>query len=263
MEGDGLMAAHEAYFDESERKGGVFCVAGYAFLPRQARRFVKEWRAVFDPYGGFHMVDLVSKHEGFEGITNSERDALLKEAVHIVNSRMQFGVAVSCYMDEVRLHSPKWIRGFSHAYPLCCQLSMVALGTSLDTAGIPDGVTYVFESGHAYEAEATDVIKSIVSDPDLKRRCHHEGTAFLPKPRAVPLQAADLLAWEWAKCKDETLDQELRPIRKSLLALSQRDPHRYRVHHITGPKLIKYLGVVRNLGLEQLREQGESRHEIQ
>src|ERR1700689_3708649 len=101
-----LVSTIEAYFDESERReSGVFCVAGYAFLPRQARRFIKEWTDLFKPYGGFHMKELAHSCGRFVGISRSEHDRLIREAVRIVNQRKSFGVAVSCALDEVIVYS--------------------------------------------------------------------------------------------------------------------------------------------------------------
>ena len=73
----------QAYLDESERKGGVFAVAGYVFYPREARRFVREWRQLFPQ--GFHMVDLLAKRKVFAAISDGERDGLLRAAVQVIN----------------------------------------------------------------------------------------------------------------------------------------------------------------------------------
>lgn len=54
------MAVIHAYLDESEhQESGWFCVAGYVFEARLARRFAKEWRAVFRDRD-FHATDLQS-----------------------------------------------------------------------------------------------------------------------------------------------------------------------------------------------------------
>jgi hypothetical protein len=251
IEGDGVMAVFETFFDESERKGGIFCVAGYAFLPRQARKFIKEWKPLFEPYGGFHMKDLVHERNGFANISDTRRDHLLKEAVRIVNQTMQLGVAVSCPLDEIMLHSQE-VRAFKHAYPICCYLSMVNLVSLMVDLNLDRDVYYTFEAGHPYESDARNFIDAIVRNHQLKLDFRHAGDAFLPKRGAVPLQAADLLAWEWAKCQDETLEQHLRPLRKSLRALFMRDPKRYRIAHIKGEKLIKWLNAMPGL----LREDG-------
>jgi len=258
LEGKGPVALLEAYFDESERAGGVFCVAGYAFAPPQARKFVKEWARLFDGYvGGFHMVDFVHRRGAFKGLAVTEQGPLLREAVKIINRRMAFGVAVSCNLAEVELRSPRWMRGFGHAYPVCCHLCMMALGSLIGDANLRGDVTYVFEAGHPSEPEARDFMKGATESPDLKRSYRHRGDSFLPKSDAVPLQAADLLAWEWAKCRDETLEQGIRPLRKSLRALFESAPKRYKIAHITGEPLVRFMTAVRDLGLLQLQEEAD------
>lgn len=251
IEGRGIVGLLEAYFDESERQGGIFCVAGYAFIPRQTRTFIKAWKPLFAPFGGFHMKDLVHRRKGFEGISCDQRDNLLREAVRIINTTMQFGFAVSCPMDEIMLHSQS-VHAFRHAYPICCYLAMIELVHMMIEARVEREVFYTFESGHPCEGEAREFIKAIASNPAAKRDLRHAGDAFLPKNAAVPLQAADLLAWEWAKCKDETIDRRLRPIRNSLLALFRRDTKRYKVAHVHGEKLAKYLAVMPGI----LRQEG-------
>jgi hypothetical protein len=80
----------EAYLDESERTGGVFCIAGYLFVPRQARRFAKEWTQLFGPKGA-HMVDLCARRQQFKDLSRQECNRLIKEAVKIIKYRMTFG----------------------------------------------------------------------------------------------------------------------------------------------------------------------------
>ena len=251
----------EAYFDESERPSGVFCIAGYTFAPEQAKKFKKEWTRLFEKTGGFHMVDMAHRREAFKDISRDECNRMLKEAVSIVNDRVTAGVAVSCNVNEVNLLTPKWIRGFAHAYPICAYLCMMVIGRLIDKQGVHGNITYVFEAGHKFEAEALEFIKTISQVPDWRDASRYGGHAALPKKDAIPLQAADLFAYEWAKFRDETLEQKKRPIRKSLLNLFKRVPSRYGCFHLTGKPLERYFYKIRDLGLLQLQEeqQGESR----
>jgi hypothetical protein len=244
----------EAYFDESERTGGVFGVAGYAFVPAQARKFEKEWSTVFAASGGCHMVDLAAARGEFKGTPRKELDQLLKEAVKIINKRISFGVSISCNVAEVQQLSPRWIQGFGHAYPICCHFAMFALGNAIGDAGLRDDVAYTFEAGHLYEPEARAFMMNVAKGGPFKESYRYRSDSFLSKSDAIPLQAADMLAWEWTKCQDETLEKRIRPIRQSLYALFKSDPRRYTVRHFTGPKLAEYFGIARNLGLLQLQE---------
>jgi hypothetical protein len=64
-----------------------------------------------------------------------------------------------------------------------------------------------------------------------------------------------MLAWEWAKFRDETLEQQRRPIRKSLLSLFASNPKRYSGSHVTGEPLARFMMKIRELGLLQLQEE--------
>jgi|SRR5271157_1706638 len=246
----------EAYFDESERPSGLLCVAGYAFAVPQARKFTKDWSRLFSDYGGFHMNEFAHRRKGFAGMSDNEHARLMREAVRIINARMTAGVAVSCRLSEMQALSPAWIRGFGHAYPVCCHWAMNALCLVLRSEGISDSIAYFFEKGHPHEAEARDFVKTASLSPELKKMYRHESDHFIPKSDAVALQAADLLAWEWVKFKDETLDQNLRRLRKSLRALFEYAPKRYKVAHCGGASLAKAMAKTRHLFYEQIEEEG-------
>lgn len=172
-----------AYFDESERQGGVFCVAGFAFVPHQAKKFTKEWSRLFADYpGGLHMRHLAHCTGPFSRISIAEQRRLMVEAVKIINRRISAGFAVSCNLAEVELFAPKWIRGFGHAYPLCCHLAMIAVGNFLEKSGSSERVTYVFESGHLYMNEARDFMRNVVQNPAVKESYHTAGMPSYANP---------------------------------------------------------------------------------
>jgi hypothetical protein len=236
-----------AYFDESERMGGLLCVAGYVFSPEQARKFTKEWQRLFGKYGGLHMREFIHLRGRFKEITQQERDRMLCEAVNIINRRITLGVAISCHTHEVDAISAKFVRGYGHAYPLCCHLAMSDAVIGLNEAGYQGNIAYVFEAGHAHEAEARDFVKVAALNDELRSMFRYHSDAFIPKSDAVPLQAADLLAWEWAKCQDETIEQPIRHVRKSLKSLFLHAPKRYKVAHCTGDMLKEYMHNIREL----------------
>jgi hypothetical protein len=240
-----MAAMLEAYLDESERTGGVFCIAGYLFVPRQARRFAKEWTQLFGPKGA-HMVDLCARRQQFKDLSRQECDRLIKEAVKIIKYRMTFGVVVSCDARQVDQHSPKFIVGFGHAYPVCCHLVMGVTGEWAREHRPGEKVTFIFEAGHKYESEANHFVCDALGSLGMKDYWQYGGHAFLSKQDATPLQAADFLAWEWTKFKDETHDKNIRPIRRSLRALIEGSRSRYWTAHLKDEALRKYSDHVRN-----------------
>lgn len=76
----------QAYFDESERQSGTFCVAGYAFAAYQGEKFIKEWDALFAPFGGFHMREFAHGRGRFDGTSQAQRHEMLHKAVQVINS---------------------------------------------------------------------------------------------------------------------------------------------------------------------------------
>jgi hypothetical protein len=115
-------------------------------------------------------------------------------------------------------------------------------------------ISYIFEDGHPGCKEADDFIRATSQCYAFKKMYHYRSHAFVPKSDAVPLQAADMLAWEWTKFKDETLDKGSRELRKSLRALFQAHPKQYKIAHITGSSLRKYFAQWDEIGKEELRE---------
>ena len=203
------------------------------------------------------MNELAHKRKGYKGISDQERMRLIREAVKIVASRFSYGVAVTVNIHEFKANTPGWIRGFKDAYPFLCHMAMTALVKVSNAHDDVSPITYVFEAGHAYEPEARDFVRQASLSPEMREMYRYNGDTFLPKTEAVPLQAADLLAWETAKFKVETLDRSERAIRLSLAALWKAAPKRYQVAFCGGQPLMKALGKYRALGIQQLQEEEE------
>ena len=252
----------QAYFDESERENRLLCVAGYVFAPQHARQLKREFDKAFGQYGGFHMKDLVARRRGFKGISEEDQHRLIRVAVDSVKSHFRYGVAATISIAEYDLIAPKWIRGFKNAYPFLCHLAMTAVATIVRAHGENGPIAYVFEAGHAHEAEARHAVRQMSQSQELRDYYMHHSDSFLPKPDAVPLQAADLLAWETCKFKHETIDGE-REIRKSLLALFEVDTSRYKISFHGGPTLKRAMEKYHALALEQYYEEEEWRKQRQ
>ena len=257
--GNRKVALLRAFFDESERENGLLCVAGYVFAPYQARKLAKEFRAEFAQYGGFHMKELAHKRKGYKNISDGERDRLVQSAVNIVRERFSYGVAVTVNKHEYEAQAPRFIKGFKNAYPFLCHLAMMAVPHVAEKNGDRQFVHYVFEAGHPFEAEAVFAVGQVMQVPELKAHYRYAGHSFLPKADAVPLQAADLLAWETAKFKDETLDRRMREMRRSLRSLFTADTKRYHLSFCGGASLTRSLEKYRALAIEQTEEERDAK----
>jgi hypothetical protein len=250
----GLLVVLEAYFDESAQDG-VFSVAGFAFAKPQVKKFSKEWSKLFHPYGFCHMTDLHARQEQFEGIDDDEASRLCTEAINIINERTTFGVAVGCNLSEIDDFLPKHIDGCGDAYTFCCHVAMRTLGTLVRESGFDDRIAYVFESGHKYAAEAHRFMGFAELVPALKAAYRHHSHAFVPKAGAVPLQAADIFAWEYARYWNLTVSQQKIKMRRSFASLLSSGRKtiefnkRYKINFFTGPPLRRILQEVADLGV--------------
>ncbi len=247
-----------AYFDESERDG-LLCVSGVAFTERGARLLAREYKNVFGSYGGFHMVDLVARADGYKGISSEERVSLIKEAVRIFGDYFSYGVSVTIGLKEYMEQSPTFMRGLGQAYPFLCHLGMTALVELMRAHREEERIAYVFEAGHAYEAEARDFVAMCAATKELRTFYMHGEDSFVPKADAVPLQAADLLAWETVKFQLETVETAKRKMRLSFLAMHAARPGRIKMHFCKGPRLRKALNGYRQVGLKALEEEQQRR----
>lgn len=254
----GKVAVLHAYFDASERPGGVYCVAGFAFAKEQAKKFNRDWKRLFVDFGGCHMKELAHGAGRFKGLDSKQRGGLQVEAVKIIRKRFTYGVIVSCDKTEIESMLPKWINGLQGAYPVCCHIAMIALGHQIEKSGHENEVAYFFESGDQWSGAAHDFMGRADKSPELKKAYRHRSHAFVNKDGALALQAADMLAWEWTKFRDETLIQRKRAMRKSLIAMIGGEGGKLHKNvdgrHITGAPLRRFCRLVANLGLEQLRE---------
>ncbi len=249
----------KAYFDASKRPSGIFCVAGFAFTEPQVKKFDQEWWDIFGKYGGCHMRELAHGAGRFKGVNSSAAGKLQKRAVRVIKRRMSYGVAVSCDLNEINDLLPAWIEGFQDAFPVCCHAAMAGMGVKLDKMGVRDEVAYFFESGDEFSGVAHDFMSRTDDTPELKASYHHGSHTFIPNEKARPLQAADMLAWEWTKFIDETFTQRKREARKSLKALmNYGEDERYQTLHLTGAPLKKFMDQVSRLGLMQIVENAMS-----
>ena len=225
------MAVLEAYFDESERSNGLLCVAAYVFTQKRARSFADQWPSIF---GGrtFHMTDLAHRRGEFSDISDADRDRMIRDAVSLVAKKFTLGRAVSCNVNEADRILPRTIRGFNHVYSILCSICARSVGHWVNENCSPrDSVAYIFEAGHAHQGEASEWINEAREEDVTGEQYRYRSHAFVPKSDSVLLQAADLLAWEYAKYLDETYLRNIRNPRGSIAALVNSRPQRYDARH--------------------------------
>jgi hypothetical protein len=256
----GCFAVLRAYFDASKRPSGVFTIAGYLFDSYQARKFRRDWDQVFGPYGGLHMTNLAALQGAYrDRVTRPQSHDMCRAAVEMIRERMTCGVVVSCWVQDIHTHSPRWIRGFGHPYAVCCHLAMATMGTWARENNYRTGIAYLFENGDEYASEASVIMQNAASHPIVQEQYQYRSHGFVGKQDALacPIQAADFLAWEWGKFFDETAVVRKRPMRKSLAYLLNGQMDRYMLRPMFGERFARYLSQINDLGLEELQERAQ------
>lgn len=193
------MVLSEVYFDESGTHAGspMMTIAGYLFKKEQAQRFSRDWAKCLKRLGlpAAHMTDCATGNGAYASMTLEER--ILSEKLLIENikrrSVLGFSVAVDPHLyDEV-------MGPFATSMPAYSYLLMIAVAGVRNWAqsiGYDGRIAYFFESGHRHAREANQYMNMIAEyGPEVAGFMYYQAHAFLDKRNALPLQAADLLAW--------------------------------------------------------------------
>lgn len=215
----------ETYFDESGTHEGAaaLCVAGYIIERGQSERMADEWRAVLAKYNlpYFHMVDAAPGNGVFAGIPVKERALIVANMIGIIKRRTVQGLAVALDMKsfEARFGAASF---FGNPYTLCVHQMMTGVAAWAEATSYNGKIAYFFEAGHASQTEANNILTIASKDSKISAEMHYGGHAFVPKEMAPQLQAADLLAWQWAKDIKSKIEGRAR--RKDFANLSEH-PH--------------------------------------
>ncbi|RXG85689.1 DUF3800 domain-containing protein [Bradyrhizobium zhanjiangense] len=244
------MRVVHAFFDESgsHASSPVLCVAGYAFRRREARLFTKEWSSELKRYSipFFHMVDCAHGNKHFASLTKARRIKLATGLIAIVKRRAAHGFAVSVDLAAYRTLMPSWGPAKS-PYAFCARCVIDEMGRWFFKIGFKGASAYFFEDGHASRSEAEGDVGSVLTNPLNKFRGIHYGCvahSFISKQELPPVQAADLLAWQWAT--DIKHQMAGKPRRKDFESLSEAP---LRCFHFDRERLLHYIELLKEFGV--------------
>jgi hypothetical protein len=201
--GGAVVIFAEVYVDESGTHDGspMLTVAGYLFEREQARKFSRDWQKVLDKYGlpAAHMTDAVRceqdyKKAGMELADCDKCNRLLIENIKR-RTRLGFGASVdpAAYARIVGTAN-----NAPSAYTYALQSCFVMIRRWAAETNFEGDIAYFFEAGHASQSEADRYFRAaLLASERAKAKNHYAGHAFLDKRKALPLQAADMLAWQY------------------------------------------------------------------
>jgi hypothetical protein len=210
----------KAYFDESGHHSGarVFALAGYMSYARNWYKFEREWKNVLLRFGVkvFHMVDCAHRKREFQGWSEEKRRSLLESLLNVIYRKPPklWGIGAVVDIDAfARLSESARAKVGNDPYWLCFQFCAVEATNLIDHLEPDTKVAFIFHRKDNFEQHALRLFGRMKDDKDWPRRDRLGSIAFAPAAEFVPLQAADMFAYELFKdmgIKAQGKDQEMR-----------------------------------------------------
>lgn len=230
------MALLAFYGDESGTTEGkrVATVAGYLAQIGEWRGFERNWSKVLKRHHIrlMHRSDLENFHGEFVGWNGERRTALLSELQPIIKSHTKVAIGAAVIKQDWEEVMPSWLkRFFGGAYGWCVHDCLVAVRKWCERPNAKRGpvrpITWAFEQGAEGQGQVAALFTELANIPELKK-AFRIGAFSFPGKEVVPLQAADLLAYEVCKqLENQIIDHgEHHNIRISVRHLMrEQDPH--------------------------------------
>jgi hypothetical protein len=193
----------EAYFDESGSHEGspVLCVAGYIVEKDACVRLDAEWERVLNKFGlpFFRMSACAHGTYPFKRLSMDERIAVEKELIAIIKANLTYGIAVTVQpemYDAIMPSAPDLAIGDS-AYTFCARTCLTAVKVWARDQKYAGDIAYFFESGHRSQSHANALMNEVFANSGLRKEYRYVSHTFADKQKVRPLQAADIIAWQW------------------------------------------------------------------
>lgn len=184
------MAYYSAFFDASANEAMV-TVAGIVAPIRSLMRFQREWQAVLDEQQirVFHMTDFASsKREFLSWLGQRDRRVkFISELTEVIRATVSRAVAVSVdlfawkQVDEIY----KFKENYGSPYALAGVGAVGEVERWAKRKNFADPIEYIFEAGDRGRGHLIGQLTKQDIEP-----------LFKAKDKAVPCQAADLIAWK-------------------------------------------------------------------
>jgi len=190
----------EFYVDESgtHDDSEILSVAGYLFEKSRAIEFDEEWKKVLDDEGlpYFRMSACAHQTEPFENKSIPECDMIERKIIALTKDKSIFGFAINLNETEYDSIGPKH-SDVGSAYSFCLRQCLTAIRSWVRESGFDGEIAYFFEAGHRHQSEAGRIMERVFRESRLRADYRYSAHAFADKAKTRPLQAADLLAWQW------------------------------------------------------------------
>jgi hypothetical protein len=211
------------FFDESgiHDDSNITVVGGWVVSVDEWSKFERHWKLLLKKEGltAFHYADFDNSRREFEGWGKTRKEQVIQSIFKIIDSRDLRGFSGAIHMPEYKgvvSGSGTRLEDRPSPYLICQQYCLEMVSKK-----IAEDVHYVFDRQDEFDKPAIDNFWSTKNDfPEWGK--HMAGIAFESKEQFVPLQYADLLAYETFKRLNNKLFRPDLPTRKSMLALVRK-----------------------------------------
>jgi hypothetical protein len=218
---EGLVTVVKVFLDEAGINKGakVLTVAGYAARPSHWIEFTKAWNRVLRPSGikCYHATDAQALRGEFEGWKPEDRDELVKRLLPII-PKHAVGISISIVMPDFEAalaDRPDLKEMFASPYGACFQWLLQSILELNAGATNRVRLAAVHETNNM-KREAQQAWEWLSEQPRYAVKL--VSLSFADKTEFVPLQAADILAFEVGR----RLANQTGPERRALTALNPK-----------------------------------------
>jgi hypothetical protein len=215
-----------AYFDESgtHKDSSVVVVAGYLSTDEQWTKFSSEWLAILDRYkiDCFHMTDFENRRKQFKILSEADRQRLLDRLIAFIKIRQRIGIGVTFGMADYN----EIVQEFSDLpikkpYAFCAIQCMVLIKNWLVKHKLKNNINYIYEEGAQHAGQILSAYEGWMKQAEFGAALRLGSLAFGSKRDRLPLQAADILAYETWKEVSNTLAGRPRKTRWPMAKLAE------------------------------------------
>jgi hypothetical protein len=222
------MSHFAAYFDESGTHGSpILTLAGYIATVEQWAEFSREWDELLkqEALTHFHMSKFEARRGEFDGWDNERRLRVQKRLLGIIKRRVTLGVFCAVNLAAYEETMTEFRRtNFGSPYNFCVKLCLAFVSFWAQEYKRKEPIAYVIEHGAGYNKEINRSFADMFASQEWRQIFRLGSLSFVDKKAALPLQAADLLAYEvWKDATNRFLieGEKKRPQRKSFTSLME------------------------------------------
>lgn len=200
-----LFVMWQVYFDESghpDEPGIQVCViAGAAGDEASWEDLIPQWSQVLEKYAVrfFHAVEFAHFHGDFVGWDEARRQAFLNELLELVTEAKISPIGSAVLMDVYRKLPGSIKQRVISPYHLSFQHCMVATARYLAENAPAEQAAVVFEDQPEFAKQALQLWQDAKEEDFWQEHGHRFQSVSFGKKSLVPLQVADLIAYETSK----------------------------------------------------------------